>query len=58
MKLDKEKYCECEGEKQIELTQEEQKLYNIVEEECDCCNLKSVDDGSDEFKKLDELKMI
>jgi len=51
IRLDKEKYCECEGEKQIDLTQEEESLYNIVEEECECCNVKSTDSSMDEFKK-------
>ena len=56
--LDKEKFCECEGEKQIELTSEEEKLYNIIEEECECCTIKSNDDKDNEFKNLEELKMI
>ena len=59
LKLDKEKFCECEGENQIELTKEEDNLYNIVEEDCECCsNVKSNDTNFDELKKLDNLKMI
>ncbi len=58
--LDKQKFCECESlnEKQIDIPHEEEKLYNIIEEECECCGSKTENNEIDINKELEEFKMI
>jgi len=41
------------------MSQEEQNLHNIIEEECECCtNVRTNDTEFDDLKSLDHLKMI